>query len=133
MGNSILNVCLGCHASHTHTHTHIHAHTHIYIYTHPFRVKYLFIVPLPLTIEKVSRLVQQILLYMTILLHLVLDPPRPLRVVVPAAYSNKSCHSSIHFRRDMISILYPLTKLQLGCTCNVILLSGPYCHRCVSA
>lgn len=45
-------------------------------------------------------------------------------------YNNKSCHQYIFAET---CYLLTLTKLQLESACNVILLSGPYCHRCVSA
>lgn len=131
MGNSILNVCLGCHASHTHTHTHTQ-HNSI-THTCPFQVntRYIYIYIYyrqSLSVCSTSSST-----------HVHLPPPSCSSSSSSAFislgtccvfYNNKSCHQYIFAET---CYLLTLTKLQLESACNVILLSGPYCHRCVSA
>lgn len=132
MGNSILNVCLGCHASHTHTYTHTTQQHNTYMsFSSEYKIYIYIYYRQSLSVCSTSSST-----------HVHLPPPSCSSSSSSSSsafislgtccvlYNNKSCHQYIFAET---CYLLTLTKLQLESACNVILLSGPYCHRCVSA
>lgn len=88
--------------THTHTHTQHNSITH----TCPFQVntRYIYIY----IIDKVFQFVQQVLLHISIFLHLLVHHHHHhhhphLSVLVPAVYSITIIMPSIHIRRDILS------------------------------